>query len=90
MTKAVPARVVELLLIFATILSKRQAAPSKAFDLRHSGFVIPSSLVIKCHNIVKSQKCHNIGESDKKRTAQGQRKEPVGRLELALSNAKLA
>jgi hypothetical protein len=40
MTKAVPARVVELLLIFATILSERRAAGSKAFDLRHSGFVI--------------------------------------------------
>jgi len=45
---------------------------------------------IKCHNIVKSQKCHNIVESDKKITAQGQQREPVGRLELALSNAKLS
>lgn len=33
---------------------------------------------------------HNIVESDKRITAQGQRKEPVGRLELALSNAKLS
>ena len=46
MTKAMPARVVELFLIFATTLSKRRAAESKAFDLRHSGFVILSSVVL--------------------------------------------
>lgn len=48
------------------------------------------ALGIKVHNIVQAEKSHNIVQSDKRKTAQGQRKEPVGRLELALSNVKLA